>query len=63
MFMAFGKNMQVFENQQKERIDPFNTLMNYQQTMYDYDYDPEDRPCMYPNDSYSKYAFPENINY
>ena len=29
--------------------------------MYDYDYDAEDRPCMYPNDSYSKLAYPENI--
>ena len=31
--------------------------------MFDYDYDPEDRPCIYPNDSYAKHAYPENINY
>ena len=34
--------------------------VNYQETFYDYDYDPDDRPCVYPNDSYSKVVFPEN---
>ena len=31
--------------------------------MADYDFDPEDRPAVYPNDSFAKNLYPENTIY
>jgi hypothetical protein len=31
--------------------------------MYDYDFDPSDRPCVYPNESYSKNLYSVNKSY
>lgn len=44
----------------KERIDPLNFEINYNEQQVDYDFDPDDRPCVYPNDSYAKHIFPPN---
>ena len=45
-----------------DKIDPYNFEINYQE-YFPYDFDVEDRPCVYPNDSYSKYCFPENQSF
>lgn len=58
------KGMENFAGQQiKDRIDPYNHEIAYNELMYNYDFDPEDRPCVYPNDSYHKYVFPQNKNF
>ena len=31
--------------------------------IFDYDFDAEDRPCVYPEQSYAKHVFPNNKNF
>ena len=40
-----------------------NFEVNYQELYQDYDFDQEDRPCVYPEESYSKYLFSNNQNF
>ena len=49
--------------QEREQIDPYNLELNYNEQYYDYDFDPEDRPCVYPNDSFAKHLFPANKSF
>lgn len=63
MMMYLNRQFQGMDTQQKERIDPFNLEVNYQEQQFAYDFDPEDRPCVYPNDSFAKFLYPENKNF
>lgn len=63
MMMFLQGQMGGMDQQIKERIDPFNLHINYQEQQFDYDFDPEDRPCVYPNDSNAKFMYPENTTY
>lgn len=31
--------------------------------MYDYDFDPDDRPCVYQHESYAKWMYPPNKSF
>ena len=55
-----NRQMQMEGQIVKERIDPLNFEVNYNEQYVDYDFDPEDRPCVYPNDSFAKHIFPPN---
>ena len=49
--------------QNEEKIDPFNLEVNYQEQQFVYDFDSEDRQCVYPHESYAKHMYPINKNY
>lgn len=48
---------------EREQIDPYNLEINYDEQFKDYDFDAEDRPCAYPNDSFAKNLYPPNKNF
>ena len=51
------------EQAPKEKIDSLNFELNYHLNQFEYDYDPEDRPCVYPEQSYAKHIYPINNSY
>ena len=57
----------MFHNQQqqhqREKIENFNFDINYKELQQDYDFDMEDRPCVYPHHSYSKHIYSDNKNF
>ena len=44
-------------------LDHHKQEINYQEQHFDYDFDPEDRPCVYPEHSYAKYIYPNNKSF
>ena len=51
---------QIDAQETKDKIDPYNAQINYQETQFEQEFDPADRPCVYPHHSFAKYVYPEN---
>lgn len=45
---------------QREKIDPYNYEVHYDELQNDYDFDPNDRPTVYPSNTYAKHIYPAN---